>query len=339
MVFASERGAYPSPVDNAASVVAGPGSETTITLSQTFFTAYSTRAKPCMKSEEPIEFVNFLDTNQSVSYPYSKWTCLAKARGDIITSRCNCSYHGVPLLTSLKGKFSACYDLREIWEGRVTSQQLLERDRCVSETLEELEDQKNSTCRTRRALCSRVKYKAESFSTPWPVSALIDVAGEWYVLPRMMYLLRKGILPLSLLETGKAYDKLVNDISLRTLLVRENFLSVLINTAGPTAQKSQEILAYPMPNLFSDIGGILGLYLGASVLSICEVLEAFYAFYRKVALVKTHAKNEKDVLGQRVTQLVQVEEKGNESKDESESTDAVPTDPEEFVIRLPKFKD
>lgn len=207
---------------------------------------------------------------------------------------------------------------------------MLERYRCVSQTLKEIGDEKNSSCRTHQSLCKRTKYKAESFSAQWPVSTLIKLCGEWYVEPRLTELAKMNIRARSLIESGKSYEKLGKDPALQTLLIRENYLSIVINIASPTVQKSVEILAYPIPNLFSDIGGILGLYLGASVLSVCELLEACYVFYKKVIIVKAFNENENP------------EEKAEEKRGESVAKVVAlkpgEMDPDEFTIKLPNFK-
>lgn len=202
---------------------------------------------------------------------------------------------------------------------------MLERYSCVYQTLVEIEYEKNSSCRTHQSLCKRAKYKAESFSAQWPVSTLIKLCGDWYVHPRLMELSKYDIVAHGLIETGDSYEKLINDTSSLTLLIRENYLSIVINIASPTVQKSEEILAYPMANLFSDIGGILGLYLGASVLSVCDLLEAFYVFYKKVIIVKAFNENENS------------EEKAEEKRDESVAKPDE-MDPEEFIIKLPNLK-
>ena len=40
----------------------------------------------------------------------------------------------------------------------------------------------------------------------------------------------------------------------------------------------QEYIAYPIENLLSDFGGILGLYLGVSVLTLAEFFKALHNF-------------------------------------------------------------
>ncbi|XP_046578813.1 amiloride-sensitive sodium channel subunit gamma-like [Haliotis rubra] len=57
---------------------------------------------------------------------------------------------------------------------------------------------------------------------------------------------------------------------------RDNLLSINVYFSELSLQTIEEEPAYEFASLLSDFGGQLGLWMGISVLSICEVLELFY---------------------------------------------------------------
>lgn len=58
-------------------------------------------------------------------------------------------------------------------------------------------------------------------------------------------------------------------------LVKDNFLRITVYPEALTANEIQEDLAYPLANFISEVGGILGLWLGGSMLTFLEPLEFF----------------------------------------------------------------
>ena len=63
---------------------------------------------------------------------------------------------------------------------------------------------------------------------------------------------------------------------------KETILKVEISPKEDRSTKITESEAYPARSLFSDIGGILGLYIGMSLLSIIELLEIFVRITRMI---------------------------------------------------------
>lgn len=67
-------------------------------------------------------------------------------------------------------------------------------------------------------------------------------------------------------------------------------VKVEIKPLAASSSRISESLAYPLFNFFSDFGGILGLYLGASLLTLCELGECVTDILRVVAKARCHKK-------------------------------------------------
>lgn len=57
------------------------------------------------------------------------------------------------------------------------------------------------------------------------------------------------------------------------LLCRNNFVQVDIFYQELSSEEIEQKVAFDFPSLLSEIGGLLGLLLGASVLTVCEILD------------------------------------------------------------------
>lgn len=289
-VYASERGTYPSIDDSASAIIAGTGSKTVIRVLQSSYKALSISNHPCLATHPAMTFVNFLNPDEPISYPYSKWTCLSKDHSNLVISRCNCSYHVFALPFELKGRYSACYDLNDLWDGRATAQEMIQRHRCVSEALLLVDDTKQSECRTKKALCSYTKYSVESFSTPWPITTFFEAIIKLFFDPRIAELEQAGLSPAGLKAFKRSFTTKSSNKALQVLVAREGLLSVIIEREKPTITFKEEIMAYPPSQLLSDCAGIFGVYLGVSVLSLCELLELLYNIIRSFVATKLEQK-------------------------------------------------
>ena len=62
----------------------------------------------------------------------------------------------------------------------------------------------------------------------------------------------------------------------RERLFRKNVAKLeIVPQVEKFSNRIVEVIAYPLINLLSDIGGILGLYMGMSLLSVVELVESF----------------------------------------------------------------
>lgn len=90
--------------------------------------------------------------------------------------------------------------------------------------------------------------------------------------------------------SGMVNDTVLHDASLaahRMQFVQSRFLRLNVRPVSPTAQQIEESLSYPLESLLSEMGGIIGLYLGMSIVSIYEVIHLIGSiihamYYRRV---------------------------------------------------------
>lgn len=76
------------------------------------------------------------------------------------------------------------------------------------------------------------------------------------------------------------YNEL-DKVSVRDLRHRLDILSrmdINVRLGDPFVEAIRERYAYSSVDLCADIGGLIGLYLGMSILAICEVVELLYDF-------------------------------------------------------------
>lgn len=101
----------------------------------------------------------------------------------------------------------------------------------------------------------------------WPTTQLIG----WFVTSELAEIFKRNIM-----ENGSvgAWRNILNaSDDDRARLVRENIMKVDISPKTTRSSRKIERKAYPAMNFFSDIGGILGLYLGMSLISFFELFE------------------------------------------------------------------
>ncbi|ELU12198.1 hypothetical protein CAPTEDRAFT_204744 [Capitella teleta] len=79
------------------------------------------------------------------------------------------------------------------------------------------------------------------------------------------------------------FDDYIEGNSLNSAFYTNNFLQVELFYKELTERKVSQQKAYEFANLLSELGGLMGLLLGASVLSIFEIIDlCVYNFFRKV---------------------------------------------------------
>uniref|UniRef100_A0A1I8GHC3 PC4 domain-containing protein n=1 Tax=Macrostomum lignano TaxID=282301 RepID=A0A1I8GHC3_9PLAT len=127
--------------------------------------------------------------------------------------------------------------------------------------------------------CSNTQYKTVTTLTSWPkdVPLAIEILKS-YTSKILARVSGTGLrtLRLEVLQnfTYASLSQAVVNLTAKNLASSRDFISVLdVYPASTKASVFTESFAYPLRNLFSDFGGILGLWIGVSVITLTEMLE------------------------------------------------------------------
>jgi len=74
------------------------------------------------------------------------------------------------------------------------------------------------------------------------------------------------------------------------LFLSDNFIKLDVFYKELSYEEVEQQVAFDLLNLFSEIGGLLGLLLGSSVLTVCELVD----FIAMLCAVKLRARRRKD---------------------------------------------
>lgn len=108
--------------------------------------------------------------------------------------------------------------------------------------------------------CNKNVYNLQWSSSLWPAPNLAEGFIEKYM----------GKVDAPPVEWRNVLD--ANETQMK--MMRDNVVAIKISGKEPFSNVVVEYASYPLITLMSDIGGILGLYMGMSVLSLCELFES-----------------------------------------------------------------
>lgn len=122
--------------------------------------------------------------------------------------------------------------------------------------------------------CFKKKYSALWSHALWPIEHIMKSFVNHFL--QRIFEARKKAYP-----SVMAWKSLIeaNESEIPKIL-KENVKKVVISPKATHSKFIHKSRTYPFRNLLSDIGGILGLYLGMSILSVCELLQVLLSFFR-----------------------------------------------------------
>ncbi len=104
----------------------------------------------------------------------------------------------------------------------------------------------------------------------------------------------------------EGYSIKIEDMKHRTNIPYPGYIEIAIEPESFYSETITQRPAYTIESLFGDVGGLLGLYLGASLLTVCELID-----FSIIALVKIAKKYMDDIgSGNRVVSFNLEETKG-----------------------------
>ena len=281
-LFFTEPGHYPNEHDTKR-LTASSGMHTRIVIESTNQSMISKPTSPCLDISEVMELVNNLQPNSTLSYLMDRHMCVMTNVALHYYQKCGCIPFKLPIPTSIQQNTARCLDMKK-W----TAAQVVDNWLCIRNLSEnQIHDSIHHKCRGNN-LCDRNVYKFRWSNAVWPTVNFISSFVENVINKTYSQRIKSG-------HSVPAW-KNVLDAKNATLvtMVRDNVVKVEIKARSHFSTRITQSYAYPAIYLLSDIGGIIGLYLGMSVLSFCEVLEAIMLIFRQIKERKDRKKSRKE---------------------------------------------
>ncbi|KAL8610208.1 hypothetical protein ACOMHN_038903 [Nucella lapillus] len=276
----------PSPVDHGFDIP--PGYSSSVGLKAILHTRLSEPYGNCT-----------VDTLAGMKYITTFFSCLQVCKQRIIIARCQCKSSGLPEVPGHNVSFCGVIpDWKDILSGRtghragasLTFQALA----CEEKVLQELANDRSyeMTCQCYQP-CHETTYRKSVSLSYWPL--------EFYQLHALQLFYRSSSIQQNLMHEAYVFLSQLanmshlmsrrNDTRAQNLLkqsytlsereksqrasnlIRQNLLRLNIYLEDLSVVEYRQLPAYGLADLFADIGGTLGLWMGISVLTIMELVE------------------------------------------------------------------
>ncbi|XP_074644233.1 FMRFamide-activated amiloride-sensitive sodium channel-like [Tubulanus polymorphus] len=235
----------PAPVDSGVDVPPG----------------YSTSAKVNVINMERLSAPVGNCTNQVYqpklpTFYYNRETCMLLCQQEYVMKKCGCQTSTLPTPLNIKSDYCG---------NGFNLTRLNEKYKCVMTALRDFAC--NDTGRTQcycNQRCLESVYRTDVSYSYWPLDYYQASFFNTYVRQNPN---RNGL---------KAYKNLSNftdDELIKGGHIRRNFLRFNIFMQELSVEQRREKQGYELQNLFSDIGGTLGLWIGVSIITIIELIE------------------------------------------------------------------
>lgn len=280
----------PSPVDHGFDVP--PGFSSSVGLKAVLHSRLSSPYGNCTT-----EMIHGLK-----EYRNTIFSCLSLCKQEIVIKTCQCKSSGLPDTENAQN-FTYCGTIPN-WQERFLNVTLspnlgtvhteLEMLKCEEDTLHKLTNDRSyeRDCKCFQP-CSETSYQKSLSLSYWPLEFYqFDALEKFYherIEKTFMYeaynYLNKNIQKYFNLSTNMTEENrikmLTSNIPLEerqeliraTGLIHQNLLRLNIYLEDLSVVEFKQMPAYELADLFADIGGTLGLWMGISVLTIMELME------------------------------------------------------------------
>jgi hypothetical protein len=258
-------GTRPSPIDNGFDVSPGYSSSVGVKVLQQ--ERLGEPFGPCVDDR----------MKGSDRYIYATSTCLLECQQKHVVDSCSCVSSSLPIPEALTDTpfcaYCGCYD-------EASADHFFNNISCETDKIKEFSENENlRTACNCHPPCEETAYHTDISLSYWPLDYTQASFFKTYVLEHPDY------------EHLKAYQNLgphnfnISDIIFYGL-IRKNFVRLNIYLKDLVIEETVQQQSYEIQNLFSDVGGTFGLWIGMSVITWCEVLELltnlFSRWFRKM---------------------------------------------------------
>ncbi|PAA80670.1 hypothetical protein BOX15_Mlig003120g3 [Macrostomum lignano] len=237
--------------------------------------------------EESLQPLEFVDRYGKVTqYRYSVRDCQVNLYQNFLNESCRCVSEILPLPAKFRNitrhNITFCHHINEerLKQSRGAksndSSSVREKQECHDNAINEIHKQvsakktkKDSYCPLK---CNNTRYEMRVMQNKWPNDANETRQALWEATQRTMHEARSRGDSTEVLE--EIMEHLKNDP-----YALQRFAKLTVYSHSTMGNIVRENWAYLARNLASDIGGILGLWLGVSIISTFEFFELFIQLF------------------------------------------------------------
>ncbi|PAA90405.1 hypothetical protein BOX15_Mlig026138g1 [Macrostomum lignano] len=308
-------GAYPS-LRFEESFHMSPGFEYSVQLKMTESTcSEELHDKFCLLETPPVEFMNSLSGKRE-RFNYSNAACYYRNVNVQVVDEIGCQLSQRPSLWEFRD-YPHCSNMSEMTAATVKRMRKAGSGRRI-----ELETLTQKYCKT-RIPCSYPIYSTSYSFGKWPSagSSILRYFAEYFNRTSVSKAEAPALARVS--DIAKQLQMGDHSAHLEGIFhsyVSESMLSVQITIDSLLSPQVMLAWSYTFADLLADTGGLLGLYIGCSVLTVCEMFELIYICV-SLLLKRRSAKRSSSRTGDQETAGCDVGEKqalGGENAEEIE---------------------
>lgn len=256
-LYFTETGRYPG--IRSQSLTASSGMYTKVEIGMMTRRRLDVPNRRCSLRPTFCDFGNHINTSHRVTYKMDNNNCIFRSVLFAYHKKCGCLPNRYPIPIEIFNQTARCLNATHWSLSRIQRNFDCETQFIVPQEINMQELQ--TLCYNKMNMCEQNIYKLQWSNALWPAANMAkDFVDE---------IMRKAVNP------PFAWRNVLDANETLSLMVRENVLMIEIETMEEKSDHVIESAAYPLINLLSDIGGILGLYMGMSLLSVCELIESF----------------------------------------------------------------
>uniref|UniRef100_A0A1I8HT42 Fibronectin type-II domain-containing protein n=1 Tax=Macrostomum lignano TaxID=282301 RepID=A0A1I8HT42_9PLAT len=280
-IFFTPRGYYPD--DYSPSVTVSPGFQHRISLSM-LYTELTPDKGQCVRDSPDVVYLDQF-TGQPVTYHYDLSSCYAQFMNEMFKNEFGCFLPGYSPILYEHRDLRLCSNLAYI-DSNATGQSRSGKlnflygftNGTFTEQLVGSMHKMMERCRQRQS-CQEAKYVSSLSSIRFPLSQAVNnelintfrtlnghrIANN-YSIPGRMWMQRlfeSGVNSTASSATSLEYVQ----------AVEENIVRVQIHAGELTSTLYRQQISYLPSDLLAGVGGLMGLYMGCSVLTLMELLE------------------------------------------------------------------
>ncbi|PAA78209.1 hypothetical protein BOX15_Mlig032051g2, partial [Macrostomum lignano] len=270
-----QNGTYPS-FDHETSFLLAPGKSYTVSLEmeENFF-SHDLHGTNCSVNNPNVTFKDYL-TDEKVNFTYSYAACYYHEMTKQLLKELDCVFSHYPIIWSMRHA-KRCFNMSE------SSKRSIQALKNKPIDWKQIEADVKRICRLSQP-CQHPEYSASFSFATWP-SVGSSAVSYFARMPLLNDSEHLAPAIAELIKIAKQLDSGEHPAHLEGVFrsyIAESMVSV---TIAPSSTVSPQVVisrSYSFTAFLADTGGLLGLYIGCSLLTVCEIFELFYSLVEKL---------------------------------------------------------